>query len=441
MNEFDKQLKGLLIELNWFETQIIECFQSYFKEKEDATEKEIMAPPAIGTDSYYGQLVDYYQMTYAERMVLMLALAPRLKPQVLDMFFIRNSNFDRPFTEFGGKQTNTSQGFIPTLETALFILAGDDINLRVSMINLFRYNHFFFQHGILEPVKETSDVVAITDEYFHLLTTGNSFDPEFSSSFPAKRITTPLEWADLILNDYVMDGVQLINEWIENKALIMEEWGLKKFIAPGFRALFYGPSGTGKTLTATLLGKASDMPVFRVDLSMVVSKYIGETEKNLARVFDMAEHRNWILFFDEADAIFGKRTQTTDAKDRYANQEISYLLQRIESYNGLVILASNLKGNIDPAFSRRFQTILHFPMPEASARLKIWENAFSYTGLLSKDVDLKEVAEKYVLSGGAIMNVLQYCAIRAAAKEKPSVDRKDLLNGIQRELLKEGKIL
>ena len=127
--------------------------------------------------------------------------------------------------------------------------------------------------------------------------------------------------------------------------------------------LFHGPPGTGKTLTAGLLGKIAQKDVYRIDLSMVISKYIGETEKNLARLFDKAERKDWILFFDEADSLFGKRGQVKDAHDKYANQEVSYLLQRVEAYNGLVILASNFKNNIDEAFLRRFQSIIYFPLP------------------------------------------------------------------------------
>ncbi|MGK0371879.1 MAG: SpoVK/Ycf46/Vps4 family AAA+-type ATPase [Glaciecola sp.] len=145
---------------------------------------------------------------------------------------------------------------------------------------------------------------------------------------------------------------------------------------------------------------------------MLVSKYIGETEKNLAKVFDAAEHRDWILFFDEADAIFGKRTQIDDAKDRYANQEVSYLLQRIESFDGIVILASNLKANIDDAFVRRFQSIIVFPMPAPDERLSIWQGAFSDKAVLAKDVDLRALAEKYEIAGGTIMNVVRYCSLK-----------------------------
>jgi len=126
--------------------------------------------------------------------------------------------------------------------------------------------------------------------------------------------------------------------------------------------LFIGAPGTGKKILASLIGQQSGKEVYRIDLSMVVSKYIGETEKNLSKIFDAAEHKNWILFFDEADALFGKRTNVRDAHDKYANQEVAYLLQKIENYNGLVLLATNMKNNIDEAFTRRLQSIIHFPL-------------------------------------------------------------------------------
>jgi SpoVK/Ycf46/Vps4 family AAA+-type ATPase len=219
----------------------------------------------------------------------------------------------------------------------------------------------------------------------------------------------------------------------------MDDWGLGKSVKPGYRSLFYGPPGTGKTLTATLIGAEAGADVYRIDLSMVVSKYIGETEKNLANVFDQAQNKNWILFFDEADALFGKRTQTSSSNDRYANQEISYLLQRVEDFPGVVILATNLKANIDEAFARRFQSVIYFPMPDAEQRLRLWNGVFSRTTPRAADVDLESIAEQFELSGGAIINVMRYAAIKALQDSTPAVTQQYLLDGIAKERLKEGK--
>lgn len=181
--------------------------------------------------------------------------------------------------------------------------------------------------------------------------------------------------------------------------------------------------------------------VFRIDLSRVVSKYIGETEKNLARLFDKAENKNWILFFDEADALFGKRTDIRDAHDKYANQEVAYLLQRIEGYNGLVILATNQRAHIDDAFVRRFQTIIHFPMPRAEERHKIWQKTFPPQIEIAVDINWQQVAARYELTGAGILNVAHYCLIEALADQSHLITRQRLENGILREYAKEGKVV
>ncbi|MCL7419576.1 MAG: AAA family ATPase [Methylobacter sp.] len=208
-----------------------------------------------------------------------------------------------------------------------------------------------------------------------------------------------------------------------------------------FRFLEATQSNYEKTLTATLLGKQAGKDVFRIDLSRVVSKYIGETEKNLSRLFDKAENKNWILFFDEADALFGKRTDIRDAHDKYANQEVAYLLQRIESYNGLVILATNQRANIDEAFVRRFQTIIHFPMPRPEERYEIWQKTFPPQISIASDIDWQQIAARYELTGANILNVTHYCAVEILAEQSLSLDLKRLEAAILREFVKEGKVV
>jgi SpoVK/Ycf46/Vps4 family AAA+-type ATPase len=232
-----------------------------------------------------------------------------------------------------------------------------------------------------------------------------------------------------------------IENWIKHNDTLLFDWGMNKKIKPGYRALFYGPPGTGKTLTATLLGKYTGKAVFRIDLSRMVSKYIGETEKNLSKLFDKAENKNWILFFDEADALFGKRTDIRDAHDKYANQEVAYLLQRIETYNGLVILASNQRANIDEAFVRRFQTMIHFPMPRPEERYEIWSKTFPSQIKTDPDIDWKQVAARYELTGAGILNVVHYCSVEFLAAESKMLGLKQLESAIHREFVKEGKII
>lgn len=220
--------------------------------------------------------------------------------------------------------------------------------------------------------------------------------------------------------------------WIKHQNKILIDWNLSKSVKGGYRALFYGSSGTGKTFSAGLIGKTTGKDVYKIDLSQVVSKWVGETEKNLAKIFDIAENKDWILFFDEADALFGKRTETKSAQDRYANQEVAYLLQRIENYSGTVILASNKKGNMDEAFERRFQSIINFPVPDRQQRLILWKQYFNGQLQVSEDINFKEIADKIEISGGNIINVLKYAVIKAAERDKKLIIKQDLVEGIER---------
>jgi SpoVK/Ycf46/Vps4 family AAA+-type ATPase len=264
--------------------------------------------------------------------------------------------------------------------------------------------------------------------------------PRLSMRFPAQRLDTALGWDDVVLPPRTLAEIRELENWIRHGDVLMHQWGMRHKLRPGCRALFFGPPGTGKTLTATVLGKVTGRQVYKVDLSMVVSKYIGETEKNLAGLFDRAEHKDWILFFDEADALFGKRTQVRDAHDRYANQEVSFLLQRIETYHGLVILASNLASHVDEAFARRFEHLVHFPMPRQSERLMIWKKGLPASASLEPAIDLAQIAGRYELSGGTIMNVIRYASLQAISRGETVLLEHDLLDGIRREYAKENRL-
>lgn len=382
-------------------------------------------------------------LTYDEYVVILLALMPHLCPQLLDIFFVQNKNFDRPYTEFGGWKGLSHGGFLPTGETAAFILAGEDMEKRREVVRMFSREHWFYQENILrlegqgEGEPFLSGQLRISDELLSRLFGEGEYKPDYSLRFPAKRITTALEWEELVVDYQVTAELEKINTWIDGQGVIMEDWGLKRYLKPGYRALFYGPPGTGKTLAATLLGKRNQMDVYRIDLSMVVSKYIGETEKNLAGVFDMAENRKWILFFDEADALFGKRTSTNTSNDRHANQEVAYLLQRIEDFPGIVILATNLRSNIDEAFSRRFQSQVYFPLPDEERRKLLWKKMLPDYWLKEKEMIGKAAAAE--LSGGAISNVIRNCALSLVATHEKYLTEEVLTGALQAELRKEGK--
>jgi SpoVK/Ycf46/Vps4 family AAA+-type ATPase len=222
----------------------------------------------------------------------------------------------------------------------------------------------------------------------------------------------------------------------------MGEWGFGRKLSggKGVNALFAGSSGTGKTMAAEVIANELGLDLYKIDLSSVVSKYIGETEKNLERIFDAAEHADAILFFDEADAIFGKRSEVHDAHDRYANIEVAYLLQRMEQYEGISLLATNLRQNMDEAFVRRLAFIIHFPFPDEESRRRIWTGIWPEEITLDEDVDLGQLARQYKLSGGNIKNVALAAAF-LAAPEGGCVTMSHLLQSVRREYQKTGKVL
>lgn len=443
-----QNLAALQRELDWLDAVVRQAIASYLKhEGHERRWREIEPPALVAGDSVYATQVLAWELDSCERLALALAIAPHLRPQALDIFFGVNGLIDRGFSEFGGCPSKSFSGFLPTGQTLAFVLGADDPALQLDALRILAPQHRLRAEQVLtleredERLPPLSGVLGMSEQWLHYLLSGEKVRPELSASFPASPISTPLEWRDLVLDHQVMAQVQEIRAWLTHGPTLMRDWGLASKVKPGFRAAFYGPPGTGKTLTAALLGKSTGREVYRVDLSMIVSKYIGETEKNLGKVFDAASYKDWILFFDEADALFGKRTSANNSNDRHANQQTGYLLQRIEDFPGTVILATNLKANLDEAFTRRFQTMINFTMPSPAQRLQLWTNAFQGVCELAPEIDLRKVAQDYELAGGAIINVLRHCALHAISRERREVTRDDLMEGIKREFRKENKTI
>lgn len=388
-----------------------------------------------------------HRLSREEHLTLLMALAPHLDPDFFDRTITAQLPQAGDYPQIGGWRGKSHRGFLPTGETALFILGGNQFANRLRLRKLFSEDHIFAKEHILyldvpeEGEPSMSGKLVMQPDYIDLFTLGHFSPPRFSMHFPAERITTEMEWSDLVLNSQTLEQIQDLKTWIAFSPTILHNWGMKRKLKPGYRVLFHGPPGTGKTLTATLLGKYTNQDVYKIDLSMVVSKFIGETEKNLANLFARAENKGWILFFDEADALFSKRTNVRDAHDKYANQEVSYLLQRVENYDGLVILASNSRNNIDEAFLRRFQSIINFPKPDPVERLRIWQKTFPTQIKLESSIDLSTVANKYELTGADILNIVQHCCLQALEKGDSVIYEKNLLQAIKREFNKAGKLV
>ncbi len=258
----------------------------------------------------------------------------------------------------------------------------------------------------------------------------------------ARRIQPAVNFADLVLPPDTMAQLKELLTRARYREQVLDVWkmGGPSARRRGLTALFAGPSGTGKTMAAEVLASELGLDLYTVDLATVVDKYVGETEKNLDRIFAEAERINGVILFDEADALFGKRSEVSDAHDRYANVEVAYLLQRMELFDGIAILATNLRANLDEAFTRRLDSLVDFPEPEAEYRRRLWERSLGSNMPRAADLDLEFLAESFKLSGGAIRNIA-VAAAYAAAEAKHPLDMGDLVRATQREYLKLGRMV
>lgn len=303
---------------------------------------------------------------------------------------------------------------------------------------------FRFTHSqIIRAVQTAADLAISRDETVSAtdLYSGAQAHAGVKLGSLARRIVPRFEWNDLILPPDRLEQLHEICIRARYTHVVQETWGFGHKVSPfaGISALFAGDSGTGKTMAAEVIARELGLVLYKIDLSSVVSKYIGETEKNLSTIFDEAQTSNAILFFDEADALFGKRSEVKDAHDRYANIEVAYVLQRIENYDGVAILATNLRQNIDEAFTRRLDFVVDFPFPESEYRYRIWMAHFPPEAPLASDVDLMKLAEHYRLAGGNIRNVALASAYLAAANGGV-IAMTHILSAIQREHQKMGRL-
>lgn len=446
MSTLEEEANVLEEELRWLRRILDERLRLHLAGAAAPLAPALLGPPDLGASAApYAQFVRSESLSVIERLAIVLALAPYLRPQLFDVFLIRNAAIERRFTEFGGVPAG-SRGdgeFLPTGETLAFLLGGEDLKVRLQVARQLDPRERLMRRYLapggapIEDLPPLKSPLRLSEDLRSLFVLGEPHRPTLSASFPAQLIRTELSWSDVVLPSATRKQLDELLTFIQHGDTLMRDWDMAGRLRPGHRSLFHGPPGTGKSMTACLLGKTTGRDVYKVDLSLVVSKYIGETEKNLGRVFDQAEHKGWILFFDEADALFGRRSETRDAHDRYANQEVAFLLQRIEVFDGITILATNLRSNIDTAFARRFESIVYFPLPQHEERLRLWRQGFPKQARLDSGVDLEKLAREHTLSGGALMNVIRYASLESLRAGGRPINTEDLLQGIQREYAKE----
>lgn len=396
-------------------------------------------PPILSSDTYYGSWINSMQLSAVERGIIGIGLALHIRPNLFDPLLKAAKEFNYTETKIGGVIGAAQTPFIPTGETAIFLLTNGSVKERMIVVKTLSPDHWFFTKGILEYnylegyMPFTFHPFSLTKDFYELFTTGKASKPDYSSNFPASLVTTEMDWDDLVISKELLKEIKDISNCITFENKLFDELNLGRKIKRGYKVVFYGPSGTGKTLVAGLLGKKHGRDVYRIDLSQLSSKYIGETEKNIGNLFQQARNKDWILFFDEGESLFGKRTQSGQSNERYGNQQVGYLLQKIEDHPGVVILATNLKGSIDEAFLRRFQKMIYFEAPDTEYRYELWQKAFDGAFPLSPEVNLRTIAKEHKLVGGQIVNIVKQVILRELGSGSDKIRLRTLEEAITEE--------
>jgi hypothetical protein len=389
----------------------------------------------------------YAEADEGEAIGITLCLLPVIYPDFLDNYIRQEFGQEGDFPLPGGVRGTQHRGILPTGETWAFFCCGNDGEKRITFIQSIP-QYLSHPQALLNiegaPAGEPFLAGRLEfSAYFRKQFQHHSliYEQRFSNMALGGFIETGLSLQDLVLPESVTASINEILYWQAFQENKQDNQAFARRIKQGLKVMFFGKPGTGKTQTAAILAADLKKRIYRIDLSQIVSKYIGETEKNLSRIFEAAESRQWILFFDEGDALFGKRTSVNSSNDRYANQEVAYLLQRMEDFEGIIIVSTNLRENIDAAFLRRFQIIVEFPMPGKTERKEIWKKLFSelpgYTVSMS-EAEWEEIT-KIELSGGGITNIVNYALLKANYL-KTGLHFPLIKEGIVRELRKENRL-
>lgn len=354
--------------------------------------------------------------------VLACVVAPEVEPRIGWAYQQLQPGSSSPYPSFG-------------LIQELFALEGDAV---FELHQLMEPSSPLLLKGLLNPQSEHGDVTVFTPLKPDASLAPKLMGRRWEVPVPpgATLVKIDAEWGDLILPDAHKRMLREYMLWMTHRDVVIDQWKGKAIGGP--LALFAGASGTGKTYAAAVIANDLKWPLFRVDLGKLVSKYIGETEKNLNALFDAVHGQNAVLQFDEADALFGKRGDVKDARDRYANMEVSHLLARIESHNGPCILTTNLRKSLDQAFARRFQIVVDFPKPDSKSRALLWERLMPEDAPMDENLSFETLGQSVNLSGGQIRNTAMHAAFLAAAEET-AIGIKHCAIAVWRELAKSGK--
>ncbi|WP_439478859.1 ATP-binding protein [Chryseobacterium aquaticum] len=396
-------------EMKWLESLIDMRCKELFLEDEEEVNHKIPEAPKLDDASPYSIIVNKHHLSEIDRVILALGVASAHYPSVLKTFVQIEESSNAFAIEAGGEYNKAYRSFKPTFQTALFLLSGKNLSLWSHYSAKLIIGSVLLKNDIVYNRSSTEFIhgkIELDSSYLNYFLSGQKPQLDHGSYFPGKLYQSDLTMEDIILESNIREQIKPIGHYIkalENGFFKTNEHSFK----PGFIALFYGAPGTGKTMLAGILANTYGIDMYHVDLSQVVSKYIGETEKNLEVLFNRLQGKNCMLFFDEADALFGKRSDVKDAHDRYANQEVSYLLQRIEKFDGLTVLASNFENNMDDAFKRRIDVSINVIRPTEDTRKSLWEHYLPKNITFENDDLLTHLSKEYSYTGANIRNIMK----------------------------------
>jgi len=427
------QLKDYPQDLEWLQDYIrFRLDQQWsISQKEEANLTEPASIPLEAFQENYQQMIAPFASV--ERLVILTALANQVYPTLWNTF--GEYKVTLGLGQFGLLKLPHSPHLQATLGTALFLMAGNDPTQQKKAWKLLSPGTRLRESDLLEWPTSASllpldTIPRLNSATRHQLITEEAPAIQYTADFPATPLTTIKTWDELILNEKTATLVGQARKWVRYYAKVNTRPGVHR--GQGYRLMMSGPSGTGKTMTAALLGQDAGKPVYRIDISNIVDKYVGETSKKLRRIFEVAEAQDWILFFDEGDALFGKRSEGgQSSNERYANQEVSYLLYKMEEYQGMIFLATNNRHAIDSAFRRRFDSLIKFQETDDYTRQRLWKHFFEGPGYLQLDpaitqADWRELAANGQVSAAWIEKFYAYCVMQTTHTEDTYISAQDM---------------
>jgi hypothetical protein len=433
MNSTEKTFLEMQNELDWFSKVIVERMSDPGIEY-GVLNIEKVPPPVLPGSSPYSKLLKKFDLSAVERVLFMLALAPHIKPDLLDCLILDEQVQYPTYAVIGGRRGISHNGFLPTMQTALFLIAGHNLSARHTVSELFNADSKLMRSGlvIIDPPSEREPVLnaplSVASAIIAFVMTGQSVTRPFSSEFPATVLKTELEWKDIVLHKSTEKQLDVIRQQLDGG-----HSELQLMQPAAYFAFFSGESGTGKTFAASLLGKHYQRPVFRIDCALLLSAHIAEMERKLNEIMRTASYESAVLFFMRSEVFFRK---DTGPGGRMLMRDAVFLLSRLQTFSGVVIFSASEYKTMSDDFMSMQQVVVHFPMPDVQQRIRLWNNSIPEGVMPDDEVDLRKFAEHFEINGATIAAASRFALQQARQRKDHVLHLADFQLGLQNEYLK-----